>query len=328
MQESPLGERIKRVEKLSSTKKLISIISPTYNEIDNVDELYRRVCAVIAQFPQYDFEYLIIDNASTDGTDQKLKQIAAGDARVKVIINTRNFGHIRSPYWGIIQTKGDATVYLASDLQDPPELISDLIKLWEEGNKIVLATKPVSATNALIHALRRSYYRFLDAISEIELVKDTTGFGIYDKVVIDKIREIGDPYPYLRGMVCELGYPIKTIDFNQPARKRGLSKNNFYTLYDIAMLGIISHSLVPIRIASLFGIILGVISLFLGLGFLIAKLIWWDSFPIGTAPIYILMFSLFGLLFLFLGMIGEYIGSIHGYLQKRPVVVERERVNF
>lgn len=312
----------------TSPRKLISIISPTYNEIDNVEELYRRVIHVMEQFPQYQFEYLIIDNASTDGTDEKLKELAKLDQRIKVIINTRNFGHIRSPYWGIIQTNGAATVYLASDLQDPPELIPELIRLWEDGNKIVLATKPVSATNALIHALRRNYYRFLDAISEIDLVKDTTGFGIYDKVVIDKIREIGDPYPYLRGMVCELGYPIKTIDFNQPARKRGLSKNNFYTLYDIAMLGIISHSLVPIRIASLFGLVLGATSLLMGLGFLIAKLIWWDSFPIGTAPIYILMFSLFGLLFLFLGMIGEYIGSIHGYLQKRPVVVERERVNF
>lgn len=312
----------------TSPRKLISIISPTYNEVDNVDELYKRVSTVMGQYPQYEFEYLIIDNASTDGTDLKLKEIAALDKRVKVIINTRNFGHIRSPYWGIIQTTGDATVYLASDLQDPPELIPELIRLWEAGNKIVLATKPVSATNAVIHALRRNYYRFLDAISEIDLVKDTTGFGIYDKVVIDKMREIGDPYPYLRGLVCELGYPIKTIDFNQPARKRGLSKNNFYTLYDIAMLGIISHSLVPIRIASFFGIVLGAISLLLGFGFLIAKLIWWDSFPIGTAPIYILMFSLFGILFLFLGMIGEYIGSIHCYLQKRPVVVERERHNF
>ena len=312
----------------SNTRKLISIISPTYNEIDNVEELYERVRQVIEQFPQYQFEYLIIDNASTDGTDVKLKELAKLDQRVKVIINTRNFGHIRSPYWGIIQTSGEATVYLASDLQDPPELIPELIRLWEEGNKIVLATKPVSATNALIHALRRNYYRFLDAISEIDLVKDTTGFGIYDKEVIDKIREIGDPYPYLRGLVCELGYSVKTIDFNQPARTRGLSKNNFYTLYDIAMLGIISHSLVPIRIASLFGLVLGAMSLLLGFCLFIAKLIWWDSFPIGTAPIYILMFSLFGVLFLFLGMIGEYIGSIHGYLQKRPIVVEKLRINF
>lgn len=328
MHESPLDVWIKRVEKMSSTKKLISIISPTYNEIDNIEELYKRVCAVMARFPQYDFEYLIIDNASTDGTGQKLKQMAAVDSRVKIIINTRNFGHIRSPYWGIVQTTGDATVYLASDLQDPPELIPDLIGLWENGNKIVLATKPVSATNALTHGLRRLYYRFLDAISEVDLVKDTTGFGIYDRVVIDKIREINDPYPYLRGMICELGYPIKTIDFKQPARKRGLSKNNFYTLYDIAMLGMVSHSLVPIRFASIAGFIMGFFSLLLAFLLLILKIIFWNGFPVGVAPLAILMLFLFGVLLVFVGVLGEYIGSIHNYLQNRPVVVESERIGF
>lgn len=309
-------------------RKLISIVSPTFNEIDNVDELYNRVCLVISKFPQYDFEFLIIDNASTDGTDKKLIEISGKDPRVKVILNTRNFGHIRSPYWGILQTNGDATILLASDLQDPPELIKDLICLWENGNKIVLATKPVSGTNPFIHSLRRAYYWMLDAISEVKLVRDATGFGIYDRAVIDNLRDIKDPYPYFRGLICELGYPIKTIDFNQPARQRGVSKNNFYTLYDIAMLGVVSHSLVPIRIASFIGIALGLISLLAGLGVLVAKLIWWDKFPFGIAPLYILILFLFGVLFLFVGMLGEYIGSIHGYLQKRPIVVERERINF
>lgn len=316
------------MEALSENRKLISIVSPTYNEFDNVDELYNRVCIVISKYPQYDFEFLIIDNASTDGTDEKLIEIASKDPRVKVIINTRNFGHIRSPYWGILQTNGDATVLLASDLQDPPELITDLIRLWEEGNKIVLATKPVSATNPFIHALRRAYYWMLDAISEVSLVKDATGFGIYDRAVIDNLKDIKDPYPYFRGLICELGYPIKTIDFNQPARQRGVSKNNFYTLYDIAMLGVVSHSLVPIRIASFIGIALGLVSLLSGFCVLVAKLIWWDKFPFGIAPLYILILFLFGILFLFVGMLGEYIGSIHGYLQKRPIVVERERINF
>ena len=316
------------MHKKNDEKKLISIISPTYNEEDNVNELYERVISVMAMFPKYDYEYLIIDNASTDGTEKKLKEISKKDKRVKIIINTRNFGHIRSPYWGIIQTKGDATVYLASDLQDPPELIADLIKLWEEGNKIVLATKPVSSTNVVIHSLRRIYYRVLQFISEVDLIRDTTGFGIYDRVVIDKIREINDPYPYLRGLVCELGYSIKTINFNQPARVRGISKNNFYSLFDIAMLGIVSHSVMPIRVASIFGVILGLISLSLSFFALIAKLIWWESFPIGVAPLYVLILFLFGILFIFIGMLGEYIGSIHGYLQKRPIVVERERINF
>lgn len=309
-------------------KKLISLISPCYNEEENIEELYKRVVFVIDALRDYDFEYLFIDNASTDGTLAKLRRMAERDKRVKVIVNTRNFGHLRSPYYGLLQTHGDASIYLASDLQDPPELIPDFLRKWEEGAKVVLAVKPVSTSNPIMHKLRRTYYALLDKISDVPMVKDATGFGLYDKVVLDRVREIDDPYPYFRGLVCELGYRTETIKFDQPRRINGISKNNFYSLYDIAMLGIISHSLIPIRIASLFGIILGVISLFLGLGFLIAKLIWWDRFPIGTAPIYILMFSLFGLLFLFLGMIGEYIGSIHGYLQKRPVVVERERVNF
>lgn len=309
-------------------KKIISIISPTFNECENIEELYLRVSTVMDTYSNYEFEYVIIDNASTDGTDLILKEIAEKDPRIKVIINTRNFGHIRSPYWGIIQTKGDATIYLASDLQDPPELIPQLINRWEAGCKIVLATKPVSSTSPFVHSLRRNYYRLLDVISEVDLVKDTTGFGIYDKVVIDKIRQINDPYPYLRGLICELGYPIETIDFNQPARQRGISKNNFYSLFDIAMLGIVSHSLLPIRIASFFGIILGLLSLTLSAIVLIAKFFWWDAFPLGTAPLYILLFFLFGMLFLFIGMLGEYIGSIHGYLQKRPIVVEKERIGF
>lgn len=309
-------------------KKLLSIISPCYNEERNVEELYARVTKIIEQFPQYDFEYVFIDNASTDGTVERLRAIAEKDARVKVIINTRNFGHIRSPYWGIVQTKGAATIYLASDLQDPPELIPQFIEEWEKGYKLVLATKPVSQSNPLMHFLRKTYYRALDAISDVKLVADTTGFGLYDKVVLDRIREINDPYPYLRGLFCELGYEIKTVPFNQPRRLRGVSKNNFYTLYDIAMLGVVSHSLVPIRIASFMGFALGVISMLTAFIFLILKFIFWSSFPFGVAPIVIGMFLMFGVLLLFIGILGEYIGSIHAYVQRRPIVVEKERVNF
>lgn len=312
----------------SNARKLISIISPTYNEVDNVEELYKRVSSMMQQLPQYDFEYLVIDNASTDGTDRKLKEIAANDPRLKVIINTRNFGHIRSPYWGIIQTRGDATVYLASDLQDPPELIPELIHFWESGNKIVLAVKPVSATNPLVHTLRRSYYRLLDTISEVELVKDTTGFGIYDRIVIDKVREINDPYPYLRGLICELGYPIKTINFNQPARKRGISKNNFFTLYDIALLGIINHSVVPIRLSALIGFTLGFFCFLTAVIVLVLKLIYWDDFPLGVAPLWIVLLFMFGVVLLSIGVLGEYVASVQTYVQRRPIVIERERINF
>lgn len=309
-------------------RKKISFISPCFNEEANVNELYSHVSKIWDLNPQFDYEFLIIDNASTDNTVQKLKEIASQDKRLKIIVNTRNFGHIRSPYWGILQTTGDATIYLASDLQDPPELSIEFIKQWEAGFKIVLATKPVSEGNQFVHFLRKAYYRVLDQISDVKLVKDATGFGLYDKKVLDEIRKINDPYPYLRGLICELGYPIKTIEFKQPRRARGISKNNFYSLYDIAMLGLVSHSLVPIRVASFLGIVIGLLSIFLGVAFLFAKLIWWDYFPIGVAPIVIALFGLFGLLFIFLGFLGEYIGVIQSHVYKRPIVVERERINF
>lgn len=312
----------------TESKKLVSVISPCFNEEANVEELYQRVCAVMATLPQYDFEYVFIDNASTDGTLEKLKNLAARDKRVKIIVNMRNFGHLRSPYWGIIQTRGDATVYLASDLQDPPELIPQFLTAWEQGWPIVLAVKPVSRTNRLVHWLRRSYYRVLDAMSQVRLVNDATGFGLYDRAVLDKLREIRDPYPYLRGLICELGYPIKTIAFDQPRRLRGLTKNNLYTLYDMAMLGIVSHSVVPIRLASIFGFVVGGLSIAVAMGFLVLKLVLWDRFPIGVAPIVIGMFFMFGVVLLFIGMLGEYIASIHTYVRNRPVVVERERINF
>ena len=215
-------------------RKLISLMSPCFNEAENIDQLYRRVWAVMDGLPQYDFEYLLIDNASTDGTQDKLRVIAARDPRVRVIINTRNFGHVRSPYWALLQTRGDATIGFVSDLQDPPELIPEFIAAWEQGFKLVLAVKPVSQTNRLVHWLRKLYYRVLDAISEVAIVKNATGFGLYDRMVLDHLRKIDDPYPFFRGLICELGYPIKTIPFDQPQRQRGISKNNFYTLYDLA----------------------------------------------------------------------------------------------
>lgn len=309
-------------------KKNISIISPCYNEEDNIEELYRRVCAVMADLPEYDFEYLFIDNASTDSTVEKLKEIAKGDPRVKLIVNNRNFGHIRSPYWGIMQTQGDATIYLASDLQDPPELIPQFLAGWEEGYQLVMAVKPVSEGNSLMHFLRRSYYNMLDGISDVPLTKDTTGFGLYDRKVIDQLREINDPYPYLRGLIDELGYSMKTIQFVQPRRIRGVTKNNFYTLYDIAMLGIVSHSMVPLRLASFLGLILGLFSMLGAILVLFGKLIWWDRFAAGLAPIGILMLMMFGLVMVFIGLLGEYIGAIHTYVRSRPIVIEKERVNF
>ena len=306
----------------------ISFVSPTFNEEQNVEELFNRVSAIWKSYPHYEFEYIFIDNASKDGTVEKLKAIASVDKRLKIIVNIRNFGHIRSPYWGLMQAKGDALIYLASDLQDPPELVPEFIKQWEMGYKVVLAVKPVSEGNKVVHFFRKMYYRVLNKISDIELINDTTGFGLYDKRVMNEIRKINDPYPYLRGLICELGFPVKKIEFNQPRRVRGVSKNNFYTLFDIAMLGIVSHSVVPIRIASFMGIAIGVLSLLTGFIFLIAKLIWWNTFPFGIAPLLIMSLSLFGLLFIFIGILGEYIAAIKNYVQNRPIVVESERINF
>lgn len=311
-----------------SERPLLSIVTPCYNEEDNVEELYTRVKAAIAGLTKYEFNLIFIDNHSQDGTVAKLKKLAASDPMVKIIVNTRNFGHIRSPYYGILQSRGEATIYLASDLQDPPELIPEFIQHWEQGYKLVMATKPVSKGVAWVHALRKAYYRFLDGISDISLVADSTGFGLYDRKVLDHLRQIDDPYPFLRGLICELGYEIKTIPFMQPRRQRGISKNNFYTLYDIAMLGIVSHSKVPIRLAAFAGFALGAISVLAAIAFLILKLIFWDSFPIGIAPLVIGMFFMFGILMLFIGILGEYIGAIHTYVQKRPSVVEQERINF
>lgn len=306
----------------------ISLSIPCYNEEENVDELYRRICETVDKITQYQFEFVFIDNASEDQTVKKLTFLASKDPRVKIIVNTRNFGHIRSPYWGMMQTRGSATIALASDLQDPPELIPQFLAQWELGWKVVLAVKPQSKTNFFVHKLRRLYYQVLDGIANIELVKDATGFGLYDKKVLDEVRKISDPYPYLRGLICELGFPIKTIPFLQPRRERGLSKNNFYTLFDIAMLGIVSHSLVPIRLASICGIVIGFLSLLVAIFYTMMKLLNWYSFPVGMAPIVIGIFLLFSLLFIFIGVLGEYIGSIHSYVKNRPIVVERERINF
>lgn len=309
-------------------KKLISIVTPCFNESANVDELYIRIKSALKGLDNYDFEIIFIDNASQDDTVSKIKRLALQDKSVKLIVNTRNFGHIRSPYYGILQSRGAATIYLASDLQDPPEFIHEFIKYWESGYKLVMAVKRNIQGSRFIASVRKKYYRVLDDISDISVIKDSTGFGLYDREVLDHLRKINDPYPFLRGLICELGYEVKTIEFDQPRRFNGVSKNNFYSLYDIAMLGIVSHSKVPIRIAGFLGVLLGFVSLVVALIYVILKLIFWESFPLGMAPIVIGLFFLAGVQLVFLSVLGEYISSIHSYLQKRPLVVEKERINF
>jgi glycosyltransferase involved in cell wall biosynthesis len=312
----------------NTSKKIITIVSPCFNEELNILNLYSQLNKTIENIGNYEFEYLFIDNASTDNTIKILKDIASKDKRVKIIINTRNFGHIRSPYWGILQSQGDATIYLASDLQDPPSLIADFIQNWEIGYKVVLGVKPESKTSKTLHILRTLYYSFLQKISDSIVIKNATGFGLYDKKIIDIVREINDPNPYFRGIISELGYEVKTIEFVQSNRLAGKSKNNFYTLFDLAMLGIVNHSILPLRIASLLGIVFGFFSFLISIIFFIFKLFFWDAFQMGIAPIVIGIFFVGGLILIGIGILGEYIASIHTYLRNRPIVVEKERINF
>lgn len=308
--------------------KLISIMSPCFNEEKNIYELYNRICVAIDPLVDYQFEILFIDNSSSDATVDILRGIADQDRRVKIIVNIRNFGPVRSPYWAVMQTQGVATIGLASDLQDPPEMIPQFINEWEKGWKVVYATKAISKTNLFTHACRKLYYKLLNAISEVEIIKDATGFGMYDREVLDQIRKINDPYPFFRGIICELGFPIKTIAFVQPRRLQGISSNNIYSLFDNAMLGIVSHSIVPLRVASFIGFTIGFFSILAAFFYLIQKLIYWNDFPVGFAPVIIGFFLMFGLTLIFIGIVGEYVASIHTYVQNRPIVVEKERINF
>ncbi|MEX6678499.1 glycosyltransferase family 2 protein [Pseudomonas sp. W2Oct36] len=308
-------------------RKLISIVTPCYNEEANIDELHQRIVEVMSRL-DYDYEHIFIDNCSTDNSIVKLRALAAQDNRVKLILNARNFGHIRSPYHALLQARGDAAVLIASDLQDPPEMIEEFVKKWEEGFKTVMAVKPESEESRLMFIARRAYYRFVTRISEVPLVQNATGAGLFDRAVLDILKKIDDPYPYFRGLLCEIGFPIATVPFKQPRRQRGITSNNFYTLYDIAMLGITNHSKVPLRLMVMGGALLAGLSLLAAFGFLIAKLVFWNSFQVGIAPLLISLFFFSSVQILFLGMLGEYLGSVHTKIRNMPLVVESERVNF
>jgi len=307
--------------------KLISIVTPLFNEEDNVEDLCNRIEAVMASLP-YDYEHLCIDNCSKDRTVALLRARAARDPKLKVIVNARNFGHIRSPYHALLQAAGDAVVVIAGDLQDPPEMIPEFIKQWENGFKTVMAVKPESEESSLMFLVRKMYYKVINRISEISLINNATGAGLFDRDVIEILRSIDDPYPYTRGLVCEIGYPIATVPFKQPRRTRGVTSQNFYTLYDIAMLGITKHSKVPLRLMAMLGFALAMVSLLAAFGYLLAKLLFWDKFQFGTAPILIGMFLFGAIQMFFLGLLGEYIASIQTQVRKLPLVVESERINF
>jgi glycosyltransferase involved in cell wall biosynthesis len=291
--------------------KLISVVTPAYNEEENVQDVYLRTKAVFDALRHYRYEHIFIDNASTDRTVEILKEIAHEDKRVKIIVNTRNFGHIRSPYYGLLQAQGDAAILLFCDLQDPPELLKTFLEHWEQGKKMVLGVKTESNESAVFFLIRKLYYHLVTRLSGTKLVKNFTGFGLYDQSIIKVLRTIEDPYPYFRGLVLEVGPEPTLVPYHQEARKRGISKNNFYTLYDIAMLGITSHSKVPIRIATMLGFLLSGLGFLISLSYLIAKLLFWDTFPAGMAPILIGGFTFLSVQLFFIGLLGEYIASIH-----------------
>ena len=305
----------------------ISIVTPTFNEEQNIEKL---CLAIQAEFEKLnlDYEHIIIDNASTDNTVKILKEICLNNKKIKVIINSRNYGHIRSPFYGILQSVGDACILIASDFQDPIELISMYIKKWQSGSKIVLGKKISSEESSLIFSIRKIFYKFLNRISETKLTENTTGSGIFDKSVINLLKKINDPYPYLRGLLNELSDEISVVEFNQPKRLSGKTKNNIFTLYDIGMLGIIKHSRAPLRLVTFLGFILSFFSLLTALTYFVYKLFFWNSFDLGIAPLIIGIFGFASIQILLLGIIGEYVGILLIHQRNMPLVVEKERINF
>ncbi len=313
---------------ISHDGPLICVVIPCYNEEGNIGPLYERIVAAFAAIPGQRYCLLFIDNASTDGTVEQVKAIAAKDSAVRLIVNVRNFGAMRSGLHAFLQAPGDAIINMVADLQDPPEMIPEFVQRWRQGFKVVIGIKLKSHENSLMVFMRRLYYKLVGRISDIPLIENYTGFGLYDREVVEGVRATGDRYPYFRGLIADLGYARAEIPYVQPRRQRGIGKNNFYSLYELAMLGITSHSRVPLRLATMAGFALSAGSLLVALAYLIAKLLFWYRFPANTAPILIAQFFFASVQLFFIGILGEYIGVILTQVTKRPLVIEKERVNF
>ena len=312
------------------SKKLISVVLPCYNEEGNIVLMINKIKTLLLPFDEkYDFEIIAIDNCSIDNTVGLVKKECEKDTRVKLIINAKNYGWIRSPFYALLQTKGDVVIFLASDFQDPPDLIPDFLKKWEEGYSIVIGIKKQSKENPLVFAARKFFYKILSSASDGEpTIKNFTGFGLYDKKFIDVMRGLDDQYPYFRGLVSELGFNRYEINYTQPKRMAGKTSANFFRLYDAAILGFTSHSKLPLRLSAFAGFFSAIASLLVAIGYFIYKLIFWYDFSIGIAPMVIGIFFFSSVQLFFIGIIGEYIGAIHTQIRKRPLVVEKERVNF
>jgi len=308
-------------------KKLISIITPTFNEEQNIEKLSKEI-SIQMQKLSYDYEHIIIDNASTDNTQEIIKKLCVNDKKIKAIFNTKNFGHIRSPYYAILQSKGDGVIVFSSDFQDPPILISQLVDKWTKGSEIVLLKRKSSQENFILKLFKKLFYKLIRLISETSLTEGTTGSGIFSKRIIEELRKIKEPYPYFRGLITEITSNIDTIEFDQPRRSKGNSKNNFFTLFDIGMLGIIKHSRLPLRFMTISGFVLSFFSLLIGLFFFTYKILFWNSFQLGLAPLILGLFFGISVQVFMLGIIGEYVGLILIQTRQMPLVIEKERINF
>lgn len=309
--------------------KKISILIPCYNEEENVGPMSEAIVNLFTtQLSNYDYELLFIDNHSTDKTRELLRGICSKNEHIKAIFNAKNFGQFNSPYYGILQTTGDCTISMVCDFQDPIELIPQYIKEWENGYKIVIGIKKSSKENPIMYKLRSIYYKVIKKFSNVEQIEHFTGSGLYDRDFVEVLRNLKDPTPFLRGIVAELGYTRKEIPYEQPQRRAGKTHNNFYTLYDAAMLSFTSYTKIGLRLATFLGAGIGVGSLIVALVYLILKLVYWNRFNAGMAPIVIGMFFLGAVELFFLGFLGEYILSINQRVMNRPLVIEEERINF
>ena len=310
-------------------KKKISVVIPTYNEEANVVPLAKAVSEVMERdLCEYDYEILFIDNHSKDNTQALLRGLCANNKKIKAIFNAKNFGQARSPVYGMKQAYGDCVVRMCADFQDPVDMIVKFVREWEKGSKIVIGIKKASKENRMMYWIRGCYYKLIRKITDIDHIEQFTGFGLYDKAFVDVVRDLHDPMPYLRGIIAELGFDYTAIPYEQQKRKAGKSKNNFYSLYDYAMIGITSYSKVVMRLATFAGFIIGGLSLVAALVYLVLKLMYWDRFSAGVAPMVIGMFFLGALQLFFIGFLGEYVLSINSRVLDRPLVVEEERLNF
>lgn len=308
--------------------KIISIVTSCFNEENNIPEFYTRIKEVLSRLPNYDYEFIVADNCSTDNTRNVLRAIAAADPKFRVIMNAANYGHIRSPYHALLQEKGDAAILICSDLQEPPELIADFIQKYEEGYEVVAGIRKDTRSGRKMNFLRSIYYRALGSVSDTPLIADFTGFGLYSAKFLAALRQFHEPYPYFRGLVSEIGLKRATVEYVQEPRVHGRTKNNFLTLYDMAMTGFVNHTKMPLRLAGLCGFILAVISFIVAIGYFVYKLIFWQTFSLGMAPVVIGLFFFAGVQLIFIGIIGEYLGAVWTQVRNRPQVIEEERINF